>query len=284
MPKTPRVSQPCCAWFSELIWVLKEGGSAYRFSGGGCERSAQKWSSSCKHLLSPNAPLTAIEPVQAPAPLGELRLGEEFIQQFVNATLKHNVFGTESVRLDMLRKRRHAGEKIVGLHPPGKPGFELWLTAELVDEVAIIIEDGAIANDVRAASRSIQLRGNLSVKNPQLAFQRCGGIYGEWGAASYFRDQLDIFSRFFQEGANLIGQRRFPDAMRADQSEFQMSEPFELRFVSSIVSGLRKMMRDATMPPSLLGNSVRRGSDCAAARRRLQSGGRKQVDAATQEH
>ena len=90
--------------------------------------------------------------MQPPAPPGELRLSEEFVEQFVNATLKRDVFGTESIRLDVVRKKRNTSEKIVGLHPPGEPGFELWLAAEFVDEVAIIIEDGTITDDVRAAS------------------------------------------------------------------------------------------------------------------------------------
>jgi len=74
----------------------------------------------------------------------------------------------------------------------------LRLAAEFVDEVAVIIESGTIADYVRCAASGGQLRGDLCVQNPELAFDGGGGVHGERRLARDFGDEVDVVTGFFE--------------------------------------------------------------------------------------
>lgn len=150
----------------------------------------------------------------------ERRGGEEFVEQIVDALLEGAIFGAKTVGGNFEGDGRNADEKRVGVHPPGEPGFELRLAAELVDEVAIVVENGAIADDVRGAAGGVKLGGDLRVENPELAFESGGGIDGERRLARDFGDEFDVVGGFFQERADFVGEGGLADSVSADQGEF----------------------------------------------------------------
>ena len=91
------------------------------------------------------------------------------------------------------------------------------MAAEFIYEVAVIVEDGAIADYVRGAARGVELCGDLGVENPELGFQSCGGVYREVGLSGDFCDQLYVVARFFEERAGFIGESGFAYAVSADE-------------------------------------------------------------------
>jgi len=81
-----------------------------------------------------------------------------------NALLKRAILRTKSVRGNIRCDGRHADQNRVGIHPPGEPGFQLWLAPKLIHQVTIIIEHGAVCNHMRRTSGRVQFRGNLRVQ------------------------------------------------------------------------------------------------------------------------
>ena len=94
------------------------------------------------------------------------------------------------------------------------------LAAEFIDEVAVIVEDGAVANDVRGAAGGVELGGDLCMENPELAFESGGGVDGEGRLAGDFGDEFDVEGGFFQERADFVGESGFADSMSAYEGEF----------------------------------------------------------------
>ena len=141
-------------------------------------------------------------------------------EQIVDALLEGAIFGAETVGGNFERDGRDADEERVGVHPPGEPGFELRLAAEFIDEVAIVVEDGAIADDVRGAAGGVEFGGDLRVENPELAFESGGGVDGEGRLARDFGDEFDVVGGFFQERADFVGESGFADSVSADEGEF----------------------------------------------------------------
>ena len=94
------------------------------------------------------------------------------------------------------------------------------LAAEFVDEVTIVVEDSAIADDVGGAAGGVEFCDDLRVENPELAFESGGGIDGEWRLAGDFGDEFDVVGGFFKERANFVGEGGFADSVGADQGEF----------------------------------------------------------------
>ena len=139
----------------------------------------------------------------------------------MDAILEFEILRAEAVGGNAVGHRRHGDEQRIGFHPPGQPLFELRLAAEFVDEVAVVVERGAIADDVRRARGGFDLRCDLRVQDPELAFERGRFIHRQRRAARDFGDEFDVVIALFQEGANFVGQRRFADAVRADKSELQ---------------------------------------------------------------
>ena len=156
---------------------------------------------------------------------GKWRNGKKFVEQIVNAALEDAIFGAESVGSDFIEGARNSDEHRVGFHPPFEPGFELRLAAEFVHEITIIIEDGAIADDVRRVARSIQFRGDLRVQNPELTFDRGGRVHRIRRLPRHFRDEFDVVVGFLQQRAGFVSQRGLADAVCADQCEFQWRAP-----------------------------------------------------------
>jgi hypothetical protein len=173
-----------------------------------------------ENAVGPEAALAWFEPENWGAEIIERRGGEEFVEQIVNALLEGAIFGAKTVGRDFEGDRRHADEQRIGIHPPREPQFEMRLAAEFVDEVAVVVEDGAIADDVRGAAGGIEFRGDLGVKNPELAFERGGGIDGEWRLAGDFGDEFDVVRGFFQKRADFVGESGLADAVSADEREF----------------------------------------------------------------
>ena len=95
------------------------------------------------------------------------------------------------------------------------------LAAEFVDEVAIVVEDGAIADDVGGAAGGVEFCGDLGVENPELAFESGGGVDGEGRLAGDFGDEFDVVGGFFQKRADFVGEGGFADSVSADEGEFQ---------------------------------------------------------------
>src|SRR5580698_11424770 len=124
----------------------------------------------------------------------------------MDALLESAILRAETVRLNAAFDGRNADEQRIGIHPPGKPRLELRLASEFVDEVTIIIEDGAVRDHVRRASRGFKLRGDLRMENPELAFERGGRIDGKGRMARDFGDELHILPRLFQQRADFIGE------------------------------------------------------------------------------
>jgi len=136
----------------------------------------------------------------------------------VDALLEGAVFGAETVRRDFKRDGGNANEERVGIHPPGKPGFEVGLASEFVDEVTVIIEDGAIADYVRCAAGSVKFCSDLRVKNPELAFDGGCCVHGKRRLARDFGDEVDVVTGFFEQGADFVGESGLADAVSADES------------------------------------------------------------------
>ena len=92
--------------------------------------------------------------------------------------------------------------------------------AEFIDEVAIVVEDGAVADDVGRAAGGVEFRGDLRVENPELAFEGGGGVHREWRLAHDFGDEFDVVGGFFQERADFVGEGGFADSVSDDEGEF----------------------------------------------------------------
>jgi len=170
-------------------------------------------------MRGPETALARFEPEDWSAQFVERQRGKQLVQQVVNALLEGAIFGAESVGGNFKRDGRDANEKRVGIHPPGEPWFEVRLASEFVHEVAIVVEDGAIADYVRRAAACVKLRDDLRVKNPELAFESGGGVYREWRLARNFGDEFDVVAGFFQERADFVGEGGFSDSVGADQGE-----------------------------------------------------------------
>ena len=130
----------------------------------------------------------------------------------MNALLEGAILGAETVGENFERDGRDADEERVGVHPPGEPGFELRLAAEFIYEVAIVVEDGAIADYVGGAACGVEFRCDLRVENPELAFESGGGVYGKRGLAGDFGDEFDVEGGFFQERADFVGESGLADS------------------------------------------------------------------------
>ena len=141
----------------------------------------------------------------------------------MNTQLKRAVFGAETIGWNACLDGRNSNQKSIRIHPPGEPDFELWLAAELVHQVTVVIEDGAVTNDVGSTAGGIEFGGNLRMQNPELALKGCSGIDGEWRLASDLGDQLDIAVRFFQERADFVGQGCLADSVGTNECELQIS-------------------------------------------------------------
>ena len=94
------------------------------------------------------------------------------------------------------------------------------LAAEFVDEVAVVVEDGAIADDVGGAAGGVEFCDDLGVENPELAFESSGGVDGEGRLARDFGDEFDVVSGFFQKRADFIGEGGLAYSVSADEGEF----------------------------------------------------------------
>lgn len=94
------------------------------------------------------------------------------------------------------------------------------LAAEFVDKVAIVVEDGAIADDVWGAAGSVEFCDDLGVENPELAFESGGGVDGEGRLTRDFGDEFDVVGRFLQERADFVGEGGLADSVSADEGEF----------------------------------------------------------------
>lgn len=138
----------------------------------------------------------------------------------MDTLLEGAIFGAETVGGNLECDRRDADEKRVRVHPPGEPGLEVRLAAEFVDEVTVVVEDGAIADDVGGAAGCVEFGGDLRVENPELAFKGGGGVDGEGRLARDFGDEFDVVGGFFQERADFIGEGGFADSVSADKGEF----------------------------------------------------------------
>lgn len=138
----------------------------------------------------------------------------------MDALLKGAIFGAETVRGNFECDGRDTDEKGVGVRPPGEPGLEVRLAAEFVDEVAVVVEDGAVADDVGRAAGGVEFCDDLGVENPELAFVGGGGVDGEGRLAGDFGDEFDVVGGFFQERADFVGEGGFADSVSADESEF----------------------------------------------------------------
>ena len=139
----------------------------------------------------------------------------------MDALLEGAIFGAETVGGDFEWGGGGTGGKRVGVHPPGEPGLEVGLAAEFVDEVAVVVEDGAIADDVWGAAGGVEFRCDLSMKNPELAFESGGGVDGERRLARDLGDEFDVVRGFFQERADFVGEGGLADSVSADEGEFQ---------------------------------------------------------------
>jgi hypothetical protein len=74
----------------------------------------------------------------------------------------------------------------------------MGLTAKFVDEVAIVVEHGAIGDHNGRAKRCFQLGCDLLVQNPKLAGKSSFRIHGKGRLARDFGDKLDVMVRFLQ--------------------------------------------------------------------------------------
>lgn len=180
-----------------------------------------------KNAPGPPGAIAFIEPEEPLLQAGKSGSSEKFVEQLMNPPLKRAIFGAEAVRFDFCRQQWHAGKQIVCLHPPREPGFELRLAAEFIYEVAIVVEDGAVANDIRGIARCVQFGRNLRVQNPELAFERGGGVHGKGRASRDFRNELHVFARLLHARADFVGEGGFSDAVRSNQREFQIPPPSE---------------------------------------------------------
>ena len=147
--------------------------------------------------FAPDAAIAGFEPFHVGANALERLAGEQLVEDHFYALLEGAIFGSEAVGYDAVGYGGDADENGVGFHPPGQPGFELRLAAEFIYEVAVIIEDGAVADYVRCAARGVKFGGDLRVKNPELAFESGGGVYREGRLTGYFGDQLHVIARLF---------------------------------------------------------------------------------------
>ena len=138
----------------------------------------------------------------------------------MDALLEGAIFGAETVGGNFEGDGRDADEKRIGVHPPGEPRLEVRLAAEFVDEVAVVVEDGAIADDVGGAAGGVEFCGDLGVENPELAFESGGGVDGEGRLAGDFGDEFDVVGGFFQERADFVGEGCFAYSVSADEGEF----------------------------------------------------------------
>lgn len=134
----------------------------------------------------------------------------------MNAVLEGAIFGAEAVGRNFSEGARDADEERVGFHPPLEPCFELRLAAEFIDEVAIVVEDGAIADDVGGAARGIEFRGDLRMQNPELALDGGGCVHRKRRLARDFGYELYVVVGFFEKGTEFVGESGFADAVSAD--------------------------------------------------------------------
>ncbi len=198
MPRTPRVSQ------REDDGALDAAGGsligAEVLAGGGflCGVDAvQMRNCGGEDAFAPDSAIAGFEPFHVGANALERLAGEQLVEDHFYSLLEGAIFGAEAVGDDAVGYGGDADENRVGFHPPGQPGFELRLAAEFVYEVAVIIEDGAVADYVRGAARGVEFGGDLRVENPQLGFQCCCGVYWEMGLAGDFGDQFHVVARLF---------------------------------------------------------------------------------------
>ena len=86
---------------------------------------------------------------------------------------------------------------------------------------------------MRSVPRGIELRRNLRVENPELAFESRSCVNRKWRAARNLGDQFDVLAGLFQQRTDFVCERSFPHPVRADEREFQLNMPFEVIPVSS---------------------------------------------------
>ena len=203
-------------------------------------RRARHRNGCIKHALAPCKPLALIQPNHPLSYAPQSGIIQKLVQQFMNSPLKRAVFGAESVRLNLFRQRRHAREQIVRLHPPGQPCLQLRLPPKFIYEVTVVVDHGAVANHIRSVPRSVKLRGNLRVQNPQLALERRRCVHGKGRPPRHFRNQFHVFARFLHPRADFIRERGLSHAVRTDEREFQTLPPFVVITVSNTVPPGRK--------------------------------------------
>ena len=105
------------------------------------------------------------------------------------------------------------------------------LPPKLVDQITVIIQNRAIGNHLRRAPPGVEFRCNLRMQNPQLSFDCRRRVHRKRRMPRHLGDQLHVVMGFFQQRAELVGQRGLANSVRADEREFQIrSEVKALRF------------------------------------------------------
>ena len=78
----------------------------------------------------------------------------------MNSLLEFEILRAKSVGQDSIGARRNADQQRVSIEPMREPRFELHLPAALVQQVAVIIEDRAVADHVRRMRGGFEFMGD----------------------------------------------------------------------------------------------------------------------------
>ncbi len=161
-------------------------------------------------------PAGAVGGVQAEAGDGE-RV-QQLIDDLVHLALERltGVAGAvEGRRLD----DGHLEQAVVGGHPVAHEGIVSRTEPGLVDQIGVVVQDGAVADDDVVARRRDDLFRDLGVEDPGLGLE--GGVLvdGQGAGAGDFLDQLDGEVEALEAGGDVEAERCLAHAVAADECD-----------------------------------------------------------------
>ena len=180
-----------------------------------------QWSRCRKNNFAPNAAVPPVQPQHLVMVGGKRWLRHHFSDQVVDAILKFEVLRTEAVGWNPVRHRRNRNQQGITVEPPREPLFELRLPSKFVHQIAVNIQDRAVADQMPRSRGGVEFLCNLCVQNPKLPVKSRCFVYREGRTPRHFRHQIDVVVGLFQQRANFVCERGFTHAVRANQGKFQ---------------------------------------------------------------
>jgi len=90
-------------------------------------------------------------------------------------------------------------------------------------EIAVVVEGGAITDQIRVNLGQLDLAADRFHQDPGLSLEARVLVDGEGAAARHFLEEPDIGPELLQAHGQAVGQRCFAHSMSADECELQRS-------------------------------------------------------------